>query len=96
MFGTSLEEGRKILAAMGEAPDDTLALPEALRDAVRLFDAVATQWRVAGMDGVALGLDYSALDIAARWLGIAPTPRLLSDIAVMEDEGLTVFRERRR
>lgn len=37
--------------------------------AVQLYLAVQTQWRVAGMGGVLIGLDYAAVDVVMRRLG---------------------------
>ena len=58
-------------------------LPEAW-DAVRLFIACGTQWRRAGMTGVATGLDYASVEAAARALAIAWTGELLEQLRIME------------
>ena len=39
-------------------------------DAVRLFVAVQTQWRYAGMSGVPTGLDYAGCRAVAAGLGL--------------------------
>lgn len=61
-------------------------------DAVRLFDAMRTQWRVvAGMGGlVYLGMDYGPLRGLMRPLGLWPRrddPELLRQFQVMERAG---------
>lgn len=59
---------------------------------VRLFSRVWTQWRTASMgahgvvDIVFLGLDYSAVDVAARWLRIDLNAQQLDWLRVMELE----------
>ena len=50
------------------APEECVVLPEN-RDAVRVFGAAATQWRVAPMGGL-LGLNYAAARTAALGLGV--------------------------
>lgn len=62
-------------------------LPENL-DAVRAFSAGGTQWRRAGMTGVATGLDYAGVEAAARALGVAWTAELLEKLGVMERAAL--------
>ena len=48
-----------------------------------LWKRVCTQWRVGGMGGP-VGLDYSAVDIAARWMGIEIVPRIFDGIRALE------------
>ncbi|MCU7934111.1 MAG: DUF1799 domain-containing protein [Candidatus Thiodiazotropha sp. (ex Dulcina madagascariensis)] len=38
-------------------------------DAVRLFNAVRTQWRIGGMAGIPTGLDYPAVEMVMNRLG---------------------------
>jgi hypothetical protein len=70
-------------------------------DAVRLFCALATQWRVvvvAGLGGGAAihtGLDYAALPPAARALGLRITEDLFGGVRVMEAAALPILNERR-
>lgn len=93
------------LAALGAAPA-TLAeaaartpppLPVAAANwpAVRVFLAADTQWRTAGMSGQPIGLDYVALHLAARALGVRWTARLLWRLRVIEAEALAALAERR-
>lgn len=86
-----------VLAAQIAPPQETdgpMIIPASLAPLIRLFAAVATQWRVAGMAGEPIGLDLVAVDVAARWLGLTPSPDLLDGIAVMEAAALTAIRER--
>ncbi|MBF0418307.1 MAG: DUF1799 domain-containing protein [Magnetococcales bacterium] len=55
----------------------------------------ATQWRRAGMDGIPVGLDYIAMEAAARMAGIVITPRLFDDVRVMEMSVLKIWSEAR-
>lgn len=65
-------------------------LPEN-EDAVRVFRAAGTQWRRAGMTGVASGLDYAGVEAAARALAIAWTDDLLDRLRVMEAAAIEVM-----
>lgn len=96
-LGCSEADARAIiLARFGPPPPPPppLELPAPLRPAVRLFFAVVGQWRTAGMGSV-VGLDLCAVDVAARWLGLAQTPELLRDVQLMEREALAIMAERR-
>lgn len=61
--------------------------------AVRLFEAMATQWRM-GPAGAA-GLDYAVLPWLARRLRLRCRRRDVANLRVMEAEALAVFAERR-
>jgi hypothetical protein len=63
--------------------------------AVRVFLAADTQWRTAGMGGQPIGLDYVALHLAARALGVRWHARLLARLRVLEAEALAAMAERR-
>lgn len=54
-----------------------------------LFEAMSTQWRV-GMGG-AIGLDYQALPVVAKYLEVAEEdmPLAFNDIRLMESEALS-------
>ena len=41
------------------------------------------------------GAEGYAVDVAARWLGLAQTPELLRDVQLMERESLAIMAERR-
>lgn len=61
--------------------------------AFRLFDALATQWRVAS--GGPSGLDYTAIPATAAMLGIKrrDLTDIFPDLRVMEVEALAVMAE---
>lgn len=75
-------------------PHDMEMLPEAV-DALKLFLALGTQWRHAGMDGQPVGLDYAAVGPAAKAIGVELTPERFADLAAMEQAALAALRERR-
>ncbi|MCA0175235.1 MAG: DUF1799 domain-containing protein [Proteobacteria bacterium] len=62
---------------------------------VRLFALLLTQWRVS-MAGL-MGLDYAAVPVAARQLGLrgGHLKRALEGVLVMEAEALAWAREQR-
>ena len=74
-------------------------------DAVRLFTAALGQWRTslavattpAGpvFRTARTALDMTAVDVVARWLGLTPSPDLLTDLRVMEVEALSILEDRR-
>lgn len=77
------------------AEDTEIVLPESERDTIRLALATAGQWRFApfGLGGARpVALDLTAIDAAARWLGITPSPRLFEGLAIMEREALKTMR----
>lgn len=87
------------MAALGLKPEDVEQEPVGVYpenwESFVLFDAMGTQWR-AGACG-ATGLDYNALPVVIRSLGLAPSrrPQLFQDIRVMEAEALAVMAEAR-
>ena len=62
--------------------------------AAQWFRDVQTQWRYAGMAGLATGLDYQGVESAARMLGydVAEFPRL----KYMESVALRHYASKRR
>lgn len=62
--------------------------------AVRVFLAMGTQWRRAGMGGVPVGLDYAALPAIAGALGVPADADLLARLRVMEAEAGQILRAR--
>ena len=56
-----------------------------------LFVASGTQWRRAGMTGIATGLDYAGVEAAARARGVPWTAQLLEKIRAMERAAIEVF-----
>ncbi|UFS63844.1 hypothetical protein LO749_06535 [Paracoccus denitrificans] len=75
--------------------DESLTLPASERRLIRLVLAVAGQWRMGG-GGLAvmrpIALDMTAVDVTARWLGIAPDARLFEGLAIVEREALKLMR----
>ena len=63
--------------------------------AARLFLALGTQWKTAGMAGIPTGLDYSAIRPAAEALQLEMTPSLFDDLRLMEHEALAAMAEQR-
>lgn len=63
--------------------------------AVKLFLACGTQWRTAGMAGVVIGLDYSAVAVVASARRTKLTARLLDDLQVMEAAVVKALSDRR-
>ena len=63
--------------------------------AVRLFEAMCTQWRVAPMGG-RIGLDYSALQAVERRLGLSrrKARRAFEHLQVMEAAALEWYAAR--
>ena len=61
---------------------------------IGLFMALDTQWKTAGLAGIRTGLDYGAVEPAARMLGLQMEPQIFVDLRVMEAEALKVQSER--
>lgn len=84
-------------AMLGE-DDRTIVLPSSERATIRLALATAGQWRIApfGLGGSRpVALDLSAVDVAARWLGIQPSAHLFDGLAILEREALKSMRKPR-
>lgn len=62
--------------------------------AVRVFFAMGTQWRRAGMVGVPVGLDYAALPVACGALSIVLDEPLLARLRVLESAAAEAMIER--
>lgn len=63
-------------------------------DSLELFLAMNTQWKVDGMSGTVMGLDYQALASVMDMMGVADRKQAFNDIRVMESEALRVYRAR--
>jgi hypothetical protein len=63
-------------------------------DAVALFMSLGTQWRWHPTVGVRLGLIYEAIKPTAENLGLEMTPRLFTDLRIMEDAAIVASAER--
>jgi hypothetical protein len=62
--------------------------------AMRVFLGMETQWRRAGMAGVAVGLDYGALPVVAGALGVTADADLFGRLRILEGAALAVMAER--
>ncbi|HEU4958962.1 MAG TPA: DUF1799 domain-containing protein [Sphingomonas sp.] len=85
----------EIEARRGRFRDDTPEIGPDELDAVDLFHALASQWRMHPMAGVRLGIDYAAVPATAAMLGLTMTPELFADLRVMEGAALAAFPRRR-
>ena len=99
-MGAPAETVAKIRAeARGSMPDTGFAIHPANDRAVRLFLAMATQWRTASLNTMArativrTGLDYPAMEPTARMAGLALEDDDFARIRLMEGEALTAWRE---
>lgn len=61
-----------------------------------LFLALGTQWRLAGMDGTRVGIDYAAVPVVMDLQSVPAKRRRrwFEWIRLMEREALEVFRQR--
>jgi hypothetical protein len=64
--------------------------------AVNVFIAASTQWRT-GMNGPT-GLDYTALPVVMRMIGIAPADRAdtFEGVRILEDAALDTIRKNQK
>lgn len=88
---------RKALARQAQGPG--VQVPPHLWPAIKLFEAMQTQWQVAmGMGGLwFVGLNYAALECTANWVEIDITrhrKRLFAWLRTMEAEAKTVLNQR--
>lgn len=82
-------------SAAAAAPEAFEVMPENW-DAMRLFLAMETQWRRAGMSGIATGLDYAVLRPVARLFGLATSADLFDRVRILEGAALLAMAERHR
>jgi hypothetical protein len=96
--GGGADDTDAALAAMGlkreGAADEPGVWPEHVQ-AVEVFAALLTQWRMGPMGGV-VGLDYSAIPPTLELMGVAPDNRreLFEQLRVMENEAVKVINEK--
>ena len=86
----------EVIAEWGEQAqpqDDTFEVLAENWDAVCLFCAASTQWRHAGMAGVAVGLDYAGVEAVARALELGWTAGLLDKLRTLEAAALAALAE---
>lgn len=63
--------------------------------ALELFLACATQWRLAGMEGVRIGLDYPAVEAVMRITRVDDRPDAFQRLRVIETGALEAMQEQR-
>lgn len=82
--------------AIGPAAPDGLPVWPDHWDAVRLVAALASQWRVivGGDRLIWLGLDYGAVEVTARLMGITATPDLFRQVQQTEGVILPLLNRR--
>ena len=81
------------LAGTTASPGEVQIAPDEV-PTLGLFLSLATQWRWCPMSGRRLGLDYTAIEPAARMQAIAMNARLFHDLRLMEQAALDAFGER--
>lgn len=86
-LGMSAEQTAALLRRHRPASQVCELLPENW-PAMRLFLAMDTQWRRAGMTGVPTGLDYAAIPAVAGMLGLPADEDLLARLRVLEAEAV--------
>lgn len=97
MAALGIEPGAFERPAVAEDPDEAYPLWPDCVDAVALFLACQTQWRVtavAGLGGGAMifqGLDYPGCQVAAEARGARLEGRLFEDLRVLEAAALDVL-----
>lgn len=84
------EDARLFGVDIGDAarPEPCIVMPEAW-DAVRLFCACSTQWRI-GPSGRAAGIDYRGAMAAAAGLGVR-WKSVFGNLRIMEEEALAAM-----
>lgn len=83
---------------VGENEVGEILLPLADQPLIRLALASHNRWQraPAGLGAsVPVAFDLPAVDIAARWLGIAPDARLMNGLTILEREALKLMRTER-
>lgn len=88
--------------AKAAEPDEGLAIHPDNGVAVRLLLACQTQWRTLAISTMAsaeirrTGLDYAAVEPAARMAGLTPTTDDFTRLRILEAESLTAWAEEAR
>ncbi|MFC6855752.1 DUF1799 domain-containing protein [Marivibrio halodurans] len=92
-FGLDPVDAERI-GRIEDVDDDAVEIWPEHEAVVRLFLALSTQWRVGGMAGAPLGIDYASIETTGRLLGIEVTPAVFEDLRVMEAEARDVLLRR--
>lgn len=64
--------------------------------AYEIFAQLGTQWRIAGMNGQPMGLEYSAIPMMMDIYETADRKHILSCIQIMERQAIDVMAETRK
>lgn len=92
-LGLPAEMAARLAAqAAAAAPPVFEVMPENWA-AMRIFIGCDTQWRRAGMAGVATGLDYGVLPVVAGALGLPLDEDTLTRLRVIEGEAINAMAE---
>lgn len=97
------EEMERSLEAFGLPPDafgeagepEVCEVWEENGPVLELFLACATQWRMDGMSGTVLGLDYPGVEALLRLRKVRDRAAVFADLQVMERAALEVLNRRR-
>lgn len=63
-------------------------------ESLDLFLSMNTQWKLDGMSGAVLGLDYPALASVMDMTGVTDRRQAFEDVRAMEAEALRIYRTR--
>lgn len=74
-------------------PEPFEVWPECV-ESLDLFLSMNTQWKVDGMSGTVMGLDYPALASVMDMTSVADRKQAFTDCRAMEAEALRVYRAR--
>lgn len=85
MSPSSDDQFRRLGFEPGDIEPDRVCVWPDNADAVHLFDAMQTQWRVSA-NGIAIGLHYEALPVVCQALGIPRRrrSRVFQELRIME------------
>ncbi len=96
LLGVPAEAVAPMLSRRRERQAEVLEVMPGNWGAVRVFFGMGSQWRRAGMVGVATGLDYAALPVVCGALDVALDAALLDRLRVLEGEAVQVMADRMR
>lgn len=91
--GPTAEQLGALGLSLADVPDEEVEVWPDAWPALRLFEAMGTQWRLG--QGGASGLDYAAIPSTALMLGIKrrELPDIFPDLRILEVEALAVMAE---
>jgi hypothetical protein len=91
--GPTAEQLGALGLSLADVPEEEVEVWPDAWTALRLFEALGTQWRTG--QGGASGLDYTAIPITASMLGIKrrDLPDIFPDLRIMEVEAMAVMAE---